>query len=38
MKVVAVEAWVFARWNFALYVAACVVTFTFAASDIPMIG
>ena len=33
MKQIAVEAWSFARWNLAVYVAACVVTLMTATPD-----
>ncbi len=38
MRMVAVEAWSFARWNLAVYVAACIATLMMAGPDMPMIG
>jgi hypothetical protein len=38
MKMIAAEAWGLARWNLAVYVAACIATFVAAGPVMPMIG
>ncbi len=38
MRMVAVEAWGLARWNLAVYVAACIATLVLAGPDMPLTG
>lgn len=38
MKTIAADAWMIARWNLAVYFAACFATFMVAAPDMLIIG